>query len=209
MKIELKKEEVFSTPLYFYNDESWLNKLNLICDPIIEECKKNNEQYYINNKDIGFTYHSDTQLLIKLPELEEFRNFILDQSFFILNDQGYNVELYNLLLKEFWVQEFAKDGGGHHNSHIHSNSHISGFYFLKCSNKTSFPVFHDPKLNKRMSQLFERNPQNITNSSEIINFKPKPGSFVFFNSYLEHQFVVDQGIETFRFIHFNIQALLK
>jgi hypothetical protein len=42
-----------------------------------------------------------------------------------------------------------------------------------------------------------------------LNFKPKPGTFIFFNSYLGHEFVVDHGIEPFRFTHFNIQALPK
>ena len=44
-----------------------------------------------------------------------------------------------------WVQEFAKKGGGHHSAHIHWNQHVSGFYFLKCSDKTSYPIFHEPK----------------------------------------------------------------
>ena len=32
---------------------------------------------------------------------------------------------------------------------------------------------------------------------------------IFFNSYLQHEFVVDHGIGPFRFIHFNIQAFPK
>ena len=100
-------------------------------------------------------------------------------------------------------------GGGHHNSHIHNNSHISGFYFLKCSDKTSFPLFHDPRPGKMMIQLPEKNESLITDASEKIHLKPKPGDFVFFNSYLGHEFEIDHGIEPFRFIHFNIQAVPK
>ena len=36
--------------------------------------------------------------------------------------------------------------------------------------------------------------------------KIKPGKLVLFNSYLPHQFDVDDGVDPFRFIHFNIQA---
>ena len=32
-------------------------------------------------------------------------------------------------------------------------------------------------------------------------------SFLFFNSYLTHEYVLDQGIDPFRFIHFNLQAV--
>ena len=114
-----------------------------------------------------------------------------------------------MIAKDLWVQEFSKEGGGNHNSHIHSNSHISGFYFLKCSEKTSFPIFHDSRNGKLMIQLPQKNESVITPSSEKVNFQVKPGTFIFFNSYLGHEFPVDYGIDPFRFIHFNIQAVPK
>ena len=58
-----------------------------------------------------------------------------------------------LCLVSLWVQEFAKKGGGHHRAHIHWNQHVSGFYFLKCSDKTSYPVFHEPKTGARCTKL--------------------------------------------------------
>ena len=33
-----------------------------------------------------------------------------------------------------------------------------------------------------------------------------PGTLLMFNSYLPHEFKVDNGIDAFRFIHFNIKA---
>lgn len=50
---------------------------------------------------------------------------------------------------------------------------------------------------------------SLTEASEKIPFLPKPGTFVFFNSYIGHEFVVDHGMEPFRFIYFNVQAVLK
>ena len=46
-----------------------------------------------------------------------------------------------------------------------------------------------------------------TTSMSQGNVNPKPGQFIFFNSYLPHEFVVDPGIEPFRFIHFNLISL--
>ena len=60
-----------------------------------------------------------------------------------------------------------------------------------------------------MIQLPEKNQNEITDASQKINFRPKPGTFIFFESYIGHEFVVDHGIEPFRFIHFNIQAVSK
>ena len=34
----------------------------------------------------------------------------------------------------------------------------------------------------------------------------KPGTLLLFNYWLPHQFSVDNGIDPFRFIHFNLQA---
>ena len=50
------------------------------------------------------------------------------------------------MFSELWVPEFSKKGGGHHSAHIHWNQHVSGFYFLKCSDKTSYPIFHNQRL---------------------------------------------------------------
>ena len=63
------------------------------------------------------------------------------------------MQQYTTMFSELWVQEFAKKGGGHHSAHIHWNQHVSGFYFLKCSDKTSYPVFHEPKTGARCTKL--------------------------------------------------------
>ena len=39
-----------------------------------------------------------------------------------------------------WNSTIFPEEGGFHD--IHNNNHISGFYFLKCNEKTSHPVFH-------------------------------------------------------------------
>jgi hypothetical protein len=60
-----------------------------------------------------------------------------------------------------------------------------------------------------MTQLKQKDESQATLSSEKINFKIYPGTLIVFNSYLTHEFVMDPGIEPFRFIHFNIQAIPK
>ena len=58
-----------------------------------------------------------------------------------------------------------------------------------------------------MTDLSEENFNDVTISTNKIFYKPKPGTLMLFNSYLPHQFAVDPGIEPFRFIHFNLQAI--
>ena len=201
------KFSFFQNSVYIEENLSWIDFLNKSSDKYINEAIKNNKKYFINNKDFGLTHHSN--LLSNDVFFSEFIQFISKKTYFILDEQGYDLKDYSLAIKDLWVQEFSKEGGGNHNTHTHSNSHVSGFYFLKCSDKTSFPIFHDPRPGKVMIQLPEKDTSKMTDASEKITFRPNPGTFVFFNSYLGHEFVVDHGIEPFRFIHFNIQAVPK
>ena len=201
------KSSYFISNIYFEEDISFLDNLNKISDKYINDAIEKNKINFINGKDFGLVHHSEP--LIHDVNFYTFIKFICKKSYSILDEQGYDLKDYSLAINELWVQEFSKEGGGHHSIHSHWNGHISGFYFLKCSENTSYPVFHDPRPGKLMIQLPEKNDSLITDASERIHFKPKPGTLIFFNSYLPHEFIVDNGIDPFRFIHFNIQVLPK
>ena len=127
----------------------------------------------------------------------------------LLVEMGYDIKDYLVFTTEMWVQEFAKKGGGHHTLHTHWNGHISGFYFLKASERTSLPLFEDPRPGNLMNGLPELDKSNVTYASTQINYQVEPGTMIFFPSYMPHQYVVDMGYEPFRFIHWNCQAIPK
>jgi len=203
--MSLTESNFFYTPIYFDEKKNWVSKLNQITDPYILEVK--NKNLLLNKKDFAVVHHSGS--LINDVNFKEFLFYINSNAFNILTNQGFDLTDFFLATTELWVQEFSSLGGGNHSPHIHWNGHISGFYFLKCSDKTSFPIFHDPRSIRMMNLLPEKNIDKISQASSLINFKLNPGAFVFFNSYLQHEFSVDYGIEPFRFIHFNIQAFPK
>jgi uncharacterized protein (TIGR02466 family) len=205
--MSLIENHIFTSAVYFDEKKDWVDKLNKLSDPYIKEAKDINKPNLINNEDFGIVHHSSP--LTKDENFKFFFQYINSNAFDILNNQGFNLTDYILATTDLWVQEFPSLGGGNHNTHIHWNGHISGFYFLKCSDKTSYPVFHDPRSGRMMNLLPEKDQSQITLASSSINFKPQPGTFIFFNSFLQHEFVVDHGIEPFRFIHFNIQAFPK
>lgn len=203
--MNLVENYIFCSPIYFEEKKDWVKKLNDASDPYIIKSKEKNKS--TTNRDFGLVHHSEPLMYDK--NFKEFLYYINNNAFNILNNQGFDLTNYSLATTELWVQEFASLGGGNHSPHIHWNGHISGFYFLKCSDKTSYPIFHDPRSGRMMNLLPEKDQSQITLASSSVNFKPKPGTFIFFNSYLQHEFVVDHGIEPFRFIHFNIQAVPK
>tara|TARA_B100000424_G_scaffold258365_1_gene240173 strand:- start:88 stop:738 length:651 start_codon:yes stop_codon:yes gene_type:complete len=213
--MELTTSPIFQSAIYRTEAPQYLDLLNLVCDPFIVEAKKKTAPQIVSREakagkdigDIGLSYH--TENLMKQAELYQFRRFIKSTSENILDAQGYDLKDYDIKFTEMWCQEFANQGGGHHDTHIHWNNHISGFYFLKCSDRTSAPLFHDPRAGKMMTQLPEKDRNIVTLATEKVLLRPKPGTVMFFNSYLPHQFAVDNGVDPFRFIHFNLQAIPK
>jgi uncharacterized protein (TIGR02466 family) len=203
----------FATPIYYMHKGEWLKDLIKLTDPYIQIAKKNtislieerNKKLGGDKKDHGFVHHSTS--LINRPGFKTLEEWIQATTWNLLNDQGYDLRNYKIFITELWVQEFAEIGGGHHTLHTHFNGHMSGFYFLKASEKTSFPVFGDPRPGKIMNDLPQKDPNAITSANSEVFYSVRPGSLIIFNSYLPHLYGIDNGYEPFRFIHFNCRAV--
>ena len=199
--------EYFKTPIWIEHKPEFVESLNKASDKYIKESKKLAKDHIKKFGDFGRSFHSSSLALDN--NFLDFRNYVGQKSWEFLDWQGFDMQQYTTMFSELWVQEFAKKGGGNHSAHIHWNQHVSGFYFLKASDKTSFPIFHDPRTGARTTKLNMKTTEKITHASELINFRVKPGNIIIFPGYLEHEFAVDYGIEPFRFIHWNIQAIPK
>ena len=209
---KLNRHEMFRSPIWVKQVPHLVKELNKISDPYIAASKKNmkksvdeRNKKWGNKKDSGFVFHSTT--LTQEPKLTLFHQYITETSFNLLTEMGYNLKNFNVTLTESWVQEFAKNGGGHHTLHTHWNGHISGFYFLKASERTSKPIFQDPRPGHLMNGLPLQNQNEITYGSTEVHYSVRPGTMIFFPSYMPHMYAVDSGYEPFRFIHWNVQAL--
>ena len=211
---QLHKEDYFKCPIWFADAPEFVKDINKASDKYIDVAKKNmqpsiNKRNKLNKikGDLGSVYHSTS--LIGNPDFKVLRDYIGATSYNLLTEMGFDMKGHQLFTTEMWVQEFAKDGGGHHPLHTHWNGHMSGFYFLKASDKTSMPLFEDPRAGNVMNLLPELDKTKITYASSAVHYKIKPGRIMFFPSYMPHQYIVDMGVEPFRFIHFNCQAIPK
>ena len=207
-QVQFTIEEQFKCPVYITQIPEWIEKLDKRSDPIIENIRKTWQKKIKDPKNpikqMPNSLHSE--LLWQYPEYNELAQLIMQQSMNILSWQGYDLTGKIPILNELWVQEFPKEGG-FHDIHEHGNNHISGFYFLKCSEKTSYPVFWDPRPGKKMMDLRMKDQSKINYGSQQVHYKVKPGTLMFFNSYMPHSYVHYKGDEKFRFIHFNMQAV--
>ena len=211
---QLNKEDYFKCPIWFGDAPEFVNEIDKVSDKYIDEAIKNLQpdidKRNKTNKtkgDLGSVYHSTS--LIGDPAFKVLTDYIGATSNNLLMEMGFDMRGHQLFTTEMWVQEFAKDGGGHHTLHTHWNGHMSGFYFLKASDKTSVPLFEDPRAGNVMNLLPELDKSKVTYASSAIHYKAKPGRMIFFPSYMPHQYTVDMGVEPFRFIHFNCQAIPK
>jgi len=214
----LSAAQYFQSNIYTVDKPEWVLDIDKTCDTYIQRAKnfkepelkqrRNDwgEDLWNKKGDFGMVYHSDSQLL-KNPKLDFFVEYCGTTACQILDGQGFDITNHTPFFTSMWVQEFSKNGGGFHNTHIHENDHISGFYYLRCSNKTSVPVFHDPRQGALQSSLPEKNPNEISFASKAMHYNPVPGTFIFFNSYMPHEYRMDAGLDDFRFIHFNIQFI--
>ena len=200
----------FSTTIWTEKKPDFIKSLNKASDPYIKEARKTKaaKTWLKEHGDFGRAWHS-TQLVTD-TQFMDFRNYVGQKAWEFLDHSGFDMTKYTTFFEQMWVQEFAKKGGGHHSAHIHWNTHVNGFYFLKASDKTSLPVFHDPRTGARTTALHMKpNLKGVWSGHEQINFKPEPGLLIFFPGYLQHEFSLDHGKAPFRFIHFNITAVLK
>tara|TARA_R110000737_G_scaffold208268_2_gene226085 strand:+ start:228 stop:935 length:708 start_codon:yes stop_codon:yes gene_type:complete len=211
---QLNREDYFKCPIWFADEPKFVDSLNKASDKYIDKSKKllqpDIDKRNKSNRttgDLGSVYHSNT--LIGVPDFLQLQNYIGATSHNLLMEMGFDMSGHQLFTTEMWVQEFANDGGGHHTLHTHWNGHMSGFYFLKASDKTSMPMFEDPRAGNVMNLLPEKDKTKVTYASSTIHYKAKPGRMIFFPSYMPHQYIVDMGIEPFRFIHWNCQAIPK
>jgi uncharacterized protein (TIGR02466 family) len=205
------KDELFSTPVFKVNILQHINQLNQLTDPYIKDSIKRDKERIKLDKTIpkklknsfGSSHHSTSLILDN--NFKFFIDKIVDHSNHFINDCGFDIQHKKISLNELWVQEFSKLGGGHHSAHSHWNQHLSGFYFLKCSELTSFPRFYDPRPGAVMTKLPLLDKNKISSGSESVHYKIKPGDMIIFPGYFTHEFTVDPGLEPFRFIHWNIQ----
>ena len=211
---QLNREDLFKCPVWFADEPAFVDDLNRASDKYIEVAKKNlkkdidkRNKKFGDKGDMGNVFHSTT--LVGDPNFLELTNYIGATANNLLLEMGFDLTNYQVFITELWVQQFAKQGGGHHTLHTHWNGHMSGFYFLKCSEKTSRPLFEDPRAGNMMNLLPEKDKTKVTYASHQINYEVKPGRMIFFPSYMPHQYIVDMGYEPFRFIHWNCQAIPK
>lgn len=188
-------------PSIIYRDEKpeWIQKLS---DLTLKYFQKQSDKFpnssFIQTEDMS----SDNEFFF-------LKNYLLETSREILQQQGYLMNKYDLYVSSLWGQSLNKDSGT--NVHIHKNSQISGWFFLNAEINGSYPIYHDTRLNKQMVELdWDENNTKVSIATSWIHFKNmNPGTIMFSNSWIEHGLSVNKSNNTCKSIHFVISHTEK
>lgn len=183
-------------PSAIYRDEKpeWVN-----------HTLKNVEKYYEQQKKIDKEQNNDwpivqTGHIGNDPELFFLSDYFVKTSTEILRQQGYFVDSYELYTSGMWGQEIKYLGG--HEPHVHANAQMCGLFFIEAPEGGSYPIFSDPRSSKLMIDLPMSNGDVYIGTPRIYFNNMIPGTFIFFNAWLPHQFAFNQSQNSTKFIHF-------
>lgn len=186
----------FASPIYREERPEWIKRTL--------DCTK---KYYEQTKEFlpESSVVKQTGHMANDPDLRYLSAYFRDKAISILKDQGYFTDEYEFYLSGMWGQEFECTGTNL--LHVHSNSQISGFYFLETPEGGSYPVFDDPRPGKVMSNLPFVPSESITIATPQIHFNNvMPGTMMFFNSWLPHMITPNGSLQPTKFLHFILSC---
>jgi uncharacterized protein (TIGR02466 family) len=186
----------FSSGIYSIIDTQFLTLIRQVSKIYLDDAKKKlklDKTYPVMQ---GNNMNSD-------PKVQPFAQFVVDVAYQILASQGYNMTNLKMVYNEMWAQEHNTGSG--HEQHIHGmGNQISGFYFFDVPKDGPKIVFHDPRPAKVYANLPETDSTQATLASDMINYTPEPGMFIFTNSWLPHTIQRNPAKQPIRLIHFNL-----
>lgn len=166
----------------------------------VDKTLKYTQKYY---DQIQPSLVKQTEHMANDPNLGYLTSYFRDKGVSILKDQGYLTDEYDFYVSGMWGQEFACTGSNI--MHVHSDSQISGFYFLEVPEGGSYPIFDDPRSGKRMADLWAAPSDQVTMATPQIYFdNVQAGTMMLFNSWLPHMITPNQSNNPTKFIHFML-----
>lgn len=197
-QIQLSVAHHFGSLIYLVEMPEFLENVNSVSEEYLKIERENSQANENHLALMTGSYYADRRIA-------DFSAFVGSTAWNILSEQGYAMDDYTMSFTEMWTQEHHKQSSME--QHTHGNgAQIVGFYFLEVPENSSRVVFHDPRIAKTMIDLPQRNANDATMASQMINFEPKPGLLMFANAWLAHSFTRHSSDKPLKFVHFNLMA---
>lgn len=194
MNNDLEVMQIFPTALYKTSVPEYVDNVRLAALDNIKPSETIND-LYPNEMSEDITHDE---------RVFDFAKYVIQTSWNILADQGYDMSRKQTIFQSMWMQEHHKMSGME--QHVHNDGvQIVGFYFLDIPENSSTLVLHDPRPGKVAVDLKKGDESNGSFSASMVGVVPKPGDLIFTNSWLPHSFTRhNNDNEPLRFVHINI-----
>ena len=186
----------FPTAVYREEKPEWVSHVLKHVDRHYEQQKQFNKEQNVNYPVVQ-TGHMGND-----PELSFLADYFRQTATDILGQQGYFLGSHEFYTSGMWGQEVACMGS--HEPHVHTNTQMCGLYFLDVPEGGSFPIFSDPRPSKVMNDFLMADGEVRVGTPKIYFNNMIPGTFMFFNAWLPHQFTPNQSQQPTKFVHFTL-----
>lgn len=158
----------------------------------IRWCRKHNYPGYTS-------YSSDTQLAWRFPLFKTIVKSLEAHAKAFAQDLAFDLGRKKLTIDNIWVNVLPE--GGHHTSHIHPHSVLSGTFYVTTPKGTALKL-EDPRHGFMMHA-----PNRKTNAPRelqaFIFQTPQPGELFLWESWLRHEVVANRAEEDRISVSFN------
>jgi uncharacterized protein (TIGR02466 family) len=197
----MKTDNLFSVPIsYGYNKELATSLVSIGAEVL--NSKQNIHVRYseLAGENARITLNQTNSRLDK--RLKAANNYFCDMCKEYLTIYGYNTDI-----SEERSSLFFNDVGygGHHPSHIHTNSPVGGVFYVDVDTNSSDLLLTSP--NDIMNYTFGKKLVTQTNyNTPQVNFKPENGKFIIFPGWLKHSTAINYTKKrlTLTFVYYYI-----
>jgi uncharacterized protein (TIGR02466 family) len=133
----------------------------------------------------GYTsYGSQTELGSHIPAFKKLEKILDTHAMTFAKALHWDIGKAKPVCDSMWVNILPE--GGSHTGHIHTNSVISGTYYVKVPEGAGPLVYEDP----RLTQMMAAPPRKKTAAQEFkshVSFTPEPCTLLLWESWLRHE----------------------
>ncbi len=138
--------------------------------------------------------------------LEDFVKYVSGIAWDILNNQGYNMDLFYTDASDMWGQHHPYTSNME--NHIHGEgSQLVGMYFIDVPDDSSELCLYDPRPAKVYADLPLRESSSLQPGHSSVFYKPQAGDLYFTNAWLAHSFTRNRSKQPLNFVHINIRVV--
>lgn len=200
--------DYFSTPIGEFRFESILPKVDALFEKHkdkfinVETHGVAGVETTLKRYDAGWWNESFIDLL-KDPDTEELRNFILVAASKFAYEIGYSLDGIELYIENMWMNKMTKGALNHRHHH---SAIFSGCYYVATTDLSTPIIFWNPETVRRAKLPVRENTRCNTN---MVEFKPKPGDMLLWESHVDHEVKRQTDDRERRVVAFDITARWK